>query len=330
MAAAPATESKALPQIEVDVEATKDDSAYGDELSACATSLESSAFDYRHENGRRYHAYRDGSYLLPNDKAESERLDLIHEMMLTIMRRKLFLAPIGKSPKRVLDLGTGTGIWAIDFADNYPSAEVIGTDLSPTQPSFVPPNVRFIIDDMEQEWAFEKPFDFIHTRFLACSIKDYGRLLKQAFKNTVPGGWVECQDWDVNLYSEDGSLKGTSLEKYYKVVPEGFRKGGYVVSPGPQLEQWFREAGFEDIHVKKYKVPLGPWPKDKYYKEIGVWSLLQGETGFEAGAMAVLTRFESWSKEEVSVLVSKAQSDVRNRAIHSMFDCYVVYGKKPL
>lgn len=53
-------------------------------------------------------------YLLPNDETEADRLDMIHEMMLAIMDRKLFLAPI-KSPQRVIDLGTGTGIWAIDF-----------------------------------------------------------------------------------------------------------------------------------------------------------------------------------------------------------------------
>lgn len=35
---------------------------------------------------------------------------------------------------RVLDLGTGTGIWAIDYADEHPEAKVIGVDLSPIQP----------------------------------------------------------------------------------------------------------------------------------------------------------------------------------------------------
>lgn len=33
----------------------------------------------------------------------------------------------------VIDIGTGTGIWAIDFADEHPESEVIGTDLSPIQ-----------------------------------------------------------------------------------------------------------------------------------------------------------------------------------------------------
>lgn len=34
-----------------------------------------------------------------------------------------------KAPQRVLDLGTGTGIWCLDFADENPQAEVTGVDL---------------------------------------------------------------------------------------------------------------------------------------------------------------------------------------------------------
>ena len=39
---------------------------------------------------------------------------MMHEMCLQILHRKLYLAPI-KNPQRVIDLATGTGIWAIDF-----------------------------------------------------------------------------------------------------------------------------------------------------------------------------------------------------------------------
>lgn len=52
--------------------------------------------------------------------------------------------------------GTGTGIWAIDMADTYPAAQVIGTDLSPVQPIFVPPNCRFEVDDFELDWYAEQ------------------------------------------------------------------------------------------------------------------------------------------------------------------------------
>jgi tRNA G46 methylase TrmB len=37
--------------------------------------------------------------------------------------------------QQVLDIGTGTGIWAIDYADAHPDSTVIGVDLSPIQPT---------------------------------------------------------------------------------------------------------------------------------------------------------------------------------------------------
>ena len=57
-------------------------------------------------------------------------------MVRITMNGKLFFAPIGDKPGRILDIGTGTGIWAIDVGDEYPDAEIIGTDISPTQPSW--------------------------------------------------------------------------------------------------------------------------------------------------------------------------------------------------
>ncbi|KAL1963447.1 hypothetical protein VTN77DRAFT_8348 [Rasamsonia byssochlamydoides] len=316
--------------VEVDDVSTVNDSVYGDELSNYSTSLTSSVLNFRKENGRTYHGYRDGSYLMPNDEDEADRLDILHEMFLTMTDRKLFLAPIGDSPQHVIDLGTGTGIWALDFGDQYPSAEVIGVDLSPIQPTMVSPNVKFLVDDIEQEWLYNKPFDFIHGRFLTLSIKDYKKLIKQAYDNTVPGGWVEFQDWDEKIYSQDGSTKNTSIEQYFNVTVDEFERAGIVTRTGRHLEGWFRETGFEDIHVKKFLIPMGTWPKDERLKKIGMWNLLQGETGFEAGAMAVLTRYAGWTKDEVTVLVAKTRNDARNPAIHGLFDFYIVYGRKPL
>lgn len=122
-------------------------------------------------------------YAFPNDEEELERLDMQHAMMCRLMSDKLFWAPIHPNPTKVLDLGTGTGIWAVDFADMFPSAEVIGTDLSAIQPSWVPQNLSFIIDDAEADWTFESDsFDYIHNRNFVCSIRDWPRLIEQAYR----------------------------------------------------------------------------------------------------------------------------------------------------
>ena len=60
-------------------------------------------------------------------------LDLQHHLCKLTLDGKSHLAPL-KNPKNVLDFGTGTGIWAIEFAEEYPEARVLGTDLSPIQP----------------------------------------------------------------------------------------------------------------------------------------------------------------------------------------------------
>lgn len=57
-------------------------------------------------------------------------------MLRITMGNKLYFAPIGEKPARILDVGTGTGIWAIEMGDDFPDAEIVGTDLSATQPSW--------------------------------------------------------------------------------------------------------------------------------------------------------------------------------------------------
>lgn len=67
--------------------------------------------------------------------------------------------------------------------DEYPGAEVVGIDLSPIQPSWVPPNVKFMVDDAEAEWLFgSDTFDLVHARFVCMAIKGWPRLLSRAYR----------------------------------------------------------------------------------------------------------------------------------------------------
>jgi len=92
-------------------------------------SLTSSVQEYLFENGRRYHAYfGTDKNLMPTDEKEQDRMDMHHEIMLMQLEGALYKAPLS-NPHRILDVGTGTGIWAIDMADKFPMAEVFGTDL---------------------------------------------------------------------------------------------------------------------------------------------------------------------------------------------------------
>lgn len=89
------------------------------------------------------------AYAFPNDVIEQERLGLQNEALKRLFGGRLFFAPLSQSnpPRCILDIATGTGDWAIDMGDFFPTSEVIATDLSPIQPEDVPPNVSFYVED---------------------------------------------------------------------------------------------------------------------------------------------------------------------------------------
>lgn len=61
----------------------------------------------------------------------------------------------------------------------------------------MPPNVQFEIDDAEQDWQYYTKFDYIHIRSMGGSISDWPRLMRQAYDNLHPGGWIEVVDFEV-------------------------------------------------------------------------------------------------------------------------------------
>lgn len=88
---------------------------------------------------------------------------------------------------------------------------MIGADISPIQPSWVPPNHSFNIDDATKEWTFPPDlFDYIHIRWLCGTIKDWLSLYKELYRCTKPGGWIEHIDGDVNVICLDGTMPDDS------------------------------------------------------------------------------------------------------------------------
>ena len=90
------------------------DEGYAESVgTSYATSIASEIRRGIEENGRTYPAYGMNEYGLPIDEAEQDRNDLQHCKFMLILGDRLHLAPISTDPARILDLGTGSGIWAM-------------------------------------------------------------------------------------------------------------------------------------------------------------------------------------------------------------------------
>ncbi len=58
--------------------------------------------------------FKYGRYPLPNDEEEYKRESLRHIMLKEMNHGKLYFAPIGDHPQKIIDIGTGFGEWAIE------------------------------------------------------------------------------------------------------------------------------------------------------------------------------------------------------------------------
>jgi len=151
---------------------------------------------YSEEYGRRYAVYgKNGTSprarwafskrltrlesLFPNDEQEQEHLELFDHEIREVLDSDLYCAPVSLSGGKVLDIGTGTGNWAINIGDADPTCVVIGVDISMIQPIWVPPNVAFEIFDVEAQWEWSEDRRFIFGRQLAGSIIDWSQLIRQ-------------------------------------------------------------------------------------------------------------------------------------------------------
>ncbi|KXH28233.1 methyltransferase domain-containing protein [Colletotrichum simmondsii] len=299
--------------------------------SSYTASLTSSVVDYPTEYGRRYHAFRAGAYNFPNDEDEMDRLDLVHTLMVKTIGNKLFLAPINQAKlHRILDVGTGTGIWSIEMGDLFPEAEIIGNDLSAIQPKWVPPNVKFEIDDVESEWVGQNKYDFIFSRYLSGSLADWPTYVNRVSQNLNPGGWAEFQDWSFMLQSDDGTLKDTAIQRWADTFMDACKVFGRDAQIGPKLKDLVQDnTDLINVHHVPFKIPNGPWPKDARLRDLGMCNLIQLLEGLEGFSLKLLCGGLAWTKEEVLVLCSQVRDELKSGKVHAWYHYDVVYGQKP-
>ncbi|KAH6885725.1 S-adenosyl-L-methionine-dependent methyltransferase [Thelonectria olida] len=296
-------------------------------------SISSSIYDYRNIQGRTYQSSKTTEYWAPNDEKHIEAFDVAHAWLTMMLDDKLIAAPIGDNPQRILDVGTGTGIWAIDVADQYPSADVIGTDISPTQPAWVPPNLTFQIDDAQLDWTFEpESFDFIHVRYMHGAINDWPKLYEQMYKTLKPGGWFQHVEPDIELRCDNPECveENKTFKQWAQLFYDAGDKLGrtFRITDGT-MQTAAKDAGFVDIVRKVFTIPHSPWPKDQRLKEQGRFVGLYMDLSLDGFALYPIGQILGWSFEEVQVLVAKMRAAISNPKNLTNSDMHMVYGRKP-
>lgn len=282
------------------------------------------------EFGRTYHHYKAETYLLPNDAEEQDRLDLQHQVALLRLDDRLHWAPI-ENPRQALDVGTGTGIWAIGFAKQYPECEVTGSDLSLIQPKDLGTvsNCHFIREDADDdEWTYNQLFDYIHFRFFCAFVTDIRQVVQKAFDHLEPGGWMEFQEATHEIACSDGSLEGTAMQKSSQILTSMTAAHGRDPWAMGKLKGLLSEVGFVDVSETIMPVPIGPWAADRKLREIGWWHGVNSKKALESIIKLIIK--SGMTTSEAEDLVATAKLEIDGGKVHGYLLMYVVYGRKPV
>jgi SAM-dependent methyltransferase len=257
---------------------------------------------------------------MPNDEPEQLRMSIQHRAQWLTLGRRNYLSPLSTAPgavRRILDLGTGTGEWSFDMSEQFPTADIIGVDLSPIQPTYVPANVRFEIDDIEDEWTFgDASFDFIFSKvMLAGSISDFGKYFRQAYRATRPGGYFECHELTTRISSDYFNVPVESaMREWCRLMHQGIALMHRHLDLGfAAIASQISAAGFEDVTVIPFKQPIGGWPADPTLRESGRFQLAAMLEGFESLSLAVFMRMLRWEKEEVEGLLDRCRRELSRK-----------------
>ncbi|ODA81710.1 hypothetical protein RJ55_00213 [Drechmeria coniospora] len=246
------------------------------------------------ELGRTYQGYHEGSYFMPNDGEEQDRL----------------------------------GVWAIQYAEQNEGCEVVGTDLSAIQRESAVPNVSFVQQDVEHdEWAFAHRFDYIHLRFVITCFDSTKTVMRRAFDNLAPGGYIEFCDVAFKMHDFDGTVRGTAFDRWACLVVEGAAKVGRDLSKAQQYPAWCREVGFVDVEEKLFLIPCGPWVKDERMRKIGR-HCLQNTLALIASLRKFLD-LAGLGESAREQLEEEARRDLLSFTIHPGLNIRVTYGRKP-
>ena len=298
-------------------------------------------------------------YPFPNAPEESKRLDL-QDFILRRFLRSPVVAPIGPqptpqaggtgtgswtnfvvgqiqqthsayrlvSPQRILDVGCGTGQWAIEMARQFPQTTVIGVDIVPLVPASAdatvrPPNYHFQQGNILQGLPFgDSTFDYVHMRFLGCGIPGprWQFVMNELTRLTAPGGWVE------SIESTVPSNGGPSLTRVQAALSRVLVARGVDLDCSRVADAYMRQATtpLSAVQSRMLEIPIGS--QGQAIGQHMAWNLLMSITNmgyFYQQAGIFLS--EEWDE-----LLKEVDQELYGTTYHPVLPLYVAIGQRPL
>ncbi|KAI3549637.1 methyltransferase [Colletotrichum filicis] len=267
------------------------DSALGESEAwpSSTASLRSSIVRAREENGRIYHGYKDGKYVLPTDQEELDRQGEAHPEAEVV---GVDLSPVqpGFTPPNVhYEIDDLEEEWSFSRKFDY-------------------------VHCMMMTGAFRDWQNFHQQAFDNLNPGGWFEIQDIDFP-------MRCDDETIP--------PDCDLGRWNELMMEAGQRSGFLLDTCGRAAEMMASVGFVDIVRIQFKWPINQWPRDVKHKTLGVWTEANFSVGLESMTLALFTRFMGWRKEEVWDFSASVIAEWRDVRRHGYFDVYVTYGRKP-
>ena len=148
-------------------------------------------------------------------------------------------------------------------------------------------------------------------------MKDWPKLFQQAYKHLAPGGWLEVQEFVLGFpLSSSTVLQNPATASWVAAIAAAAAKIGTNTAAAASFEPLLEAAGFKNWTVAKPIWPVGPWPETQKGKTLGIWARQDYEDGLSGASLALLTRIEGWTREEVEFKLVDVRKEIRDPGVH--------------
>ena len=279
---------------------------------------------FRLFGGRRHLAAM--PYPLPNDMDEINRLDFQHFLLRTGLRGN-YAAPIGQ-PTDILDVGAGSGRWAMEMAALFPNARVVGVDLVPPPDETQslgqgldtrPENYLFTVGNILEGLPFsDASFDYVHQRLLFSAIpRDrWPTVIQELARVTRPGGWIESGEIGA---AHDG---GPGFMGLWRSWAELAATRGVDFDVSKHIGEMLSDSGLTLVKQHVMNFPIGEW--GGHIGRAAATDYLALARALRAG----VTAQNILSADQYDALYARAQREFAQRRGNGYQPFYIAFGQR--
>ena len=285
---------------------------------------ESSGGRYVEVGGRRHLA--DAPYVLPHDDQEINRLDFQHYMLRYALHGN-FAAPV-RSPASMLDVGSGTGRWAMEMAVYFPDTNVVATDIvtpadeATAAPGFGlekrPENYTFVPGNVLNGLSFaDGSFDFVHMRLLIFALPEaaWPKVIRELVRVTRPGGWIELVETGPQQNA------GPAMEMLVQWITAASERRGVNPLIGPRVADFLAGSGAANVNRRDIALPVGEYGgRIGKMAETDIFSVM-------SGVKPLVVSQGIASDEAYTAALTQARADINRYRCTLPF--YLSFGQRP-